>query len=202
MKLYGTPGACSLAAHIALREAELPFTYVKVDLRARMLEDGRTLAAVNPKGYVPVLEFDDGQRLTESAVVLEYIADQAPEVRLIAPQDALARYRTREWLVFTSTELHKAFGPLFNPGSSDEARAQARERVLARLAFVDEALAGNSYLVDNRYSVADIYMFVAAGWTRFVGIDIGHLGRLGPYLGRIGTRSAVQAALKAEGLVP
>lgn len=202
MKLYGTPGACSLAAHTALREAGIPFTYVKADLRTRLLEDGQSLAAVSPKGYVPVLELDDGQRLTESAVVLEYIAEQAPAADLIAPHGSMQRYRTREWLVFTSTELHKAFAPLFVPGSSDAAQAQARERILARLVFVDQQLAGQDYLVDNRYSVADIYMFVAAGWTRFVGIDISHLANLGTYLGRIGARGAVQDALKAEGLAP
>jgi glutathione S-transferase len=201
MKLYGTLGACSLAAHIALHEAGLPFDYVMVDLRSRKLADGRDLTEVNTKDYVPVLELDDGQRLTEVAVVLQYIADQAPAKCLIPAAGTLSRYRVQEWLSFVSSELHKAFGPLFMPGASDEAKAQAVTSVMARLTWVDQQLVRCDFLVGERFTVADIYLFVAASWTQFVGIDIPALTHLAPYLGRIAARPAVQAAMRAEGLL-
>ncbi|MBP3982755.1 glutathione S-transferase N-terminal domain-containing protein, partial [Acidovorax sp. JG5] len=135
MKLYGTPGSCSLAPHIALHEAGHKFDYVMADLRTRKLADGRDINSVNSKGYVPVLELDDGQRLTEVAAVLQYIADLAPEKILIPSAGTMARYRAQEWLAFISTELHKAFGPLFKPGASEQDKQQAKERVMARLSL-------------------------------------------------------------------
>ena len=200
-KLYGAPGACSLAAHIALHEAGLTFNYVPVDLRTRQASDGRSLADLNSKGYVPVLELEDGQILTEVPVVLQYIADLAPEKGLAPPAGALPRYRLQEWLSFINSELHKAFGPLFMPGASEEAKAQSRARVLQRLTWVDAQLAGRTYLVGEQFTVADVYLFVVAGWTKFTGIDVQELTRLGSYLGRIAQRPAVEAAMRAEGLV-
>ena len=200
-KLYGAPGACSLAAHIALHEAGLTFNYVPVDLRTRQTSDGRSLADLNSKGYVPVLELEDGQILTEVPVVLQYIADLAPEKGLAPPAGALPRYRLQEWLSFINSELHKAFGPLFMPGASEEAKAQSRARVLQRLTWVDAQLAGRTYLVGEQFTVADVYLFVVAGWTKFTGIDVQELTRLGSYLGRIAQRPAVEAAMRAEGLV-
>ncbi|ART47615.1 glutathione transferase GstA [Acidovorax carolinensis] len=200
-KLYGAPGACSLAAHIALHEAGLTFNYVPVDLRTRQTSDGRSLADLNSKGYVPVLELEDGQILTEVPVVLQYIADLAPEKGLAPPAGVLPRYRLQEWLSFINSELHKAFGPLFMPGASEEAKAQSRTRVLQRLTWVDAQLAGRTYLVGEQFTVADVYLFVVAGWTKFTGIDVQELTRLGSYLGRIAQRPAVEAAMRAEGLV-
>ena len=200
-KLYGAPGACSLAAHIALHEAGLTFNYVPVDLRTRQTSDGRSLADLNSKGYVPVLELEDGQILTEVPVVLQYIADLAPEKGLAPPAGVLPRYRLQEWLSFINSELHKAFGPLFMPGASEEAKAQSRARVLQRLTWVDAQLAGRTYLVGEQFTVADVYLFVVAGWTKFTGIDVQELTRLGSYLGRIAQRPAVEAAMRAEGLV-
>lgn len=200
-KLYGAPGACSLAAHIALHEAGLTFNYVPVDLRTRQTSDGRSLADLNSKGYVPVLELEDGQILTEVPVVLQYIADLAPEKGLAPPAGVLPRYRLQEWLSFINSELHKAFGPLFMPGASEEVKAQSRARVLQRLTWVDAQLAGRTYLVGEQFTVADVYLFVVAGWTKFTGIDVQELTRLGSYLGRIAQRPAVEAAMRAEGLV-
>ncbi|ART51174.1 glutathione transferase GstA [Acidovorax carolinensis] len=200
-KLYGAPGACSLAAHIALHEAGLTFNYVPVDLRTRQASDGRNLADLNSKGYVPVLELEDGQILTEVPVVLQYIADLAPEKGLAPPAGVLPRYRLQEWLSFINSELHKAFGPLFMPGASEEVKAQSRARVLQRLTWVDAQLAGRTYLVGEQFTVADVYLFVVAGWTKFTGIDVQELTRLGSYLGRIAQRPAVEAAMRAEGLV-
>lgn len=200
-KLYGAPGACSLAAHIALHEVGLTFNYVPVDLRTRQTADGRNLADLNSKGYVPVLELEDGQILTEVPVVLQYIADLAPEKGLAPPAGALPRYRLQEWLSFINSELHKAFVPLFMPGASEEAKAQSRARVLQRLTWVDAQLAGRTYLVGEQFTVADVYLFVVAGWTKFTGIDVQELTRLGSYLGRIAQRPAVEAAMRAEGLV-
>lgn len=200
-KLYGAPGACSLAAHIALHEAGLTFNYVPVDLRTRQTSDGRSLADLNSKGYVPVLELEDGQILTEVPVVLQYIADLAPEKGLAPPAGALPRSRLQEWLSFINSELHKAFVPLFMPGASEEAKAQSRARVLQRLTWVDAQLAGRTYLVGEQFTVADVYLFVVAGWTKLTGIDVQELTRLGSYLGRIAQRPAVEAAMRAEGLV-
>ncbi|MDO8293764.1 MAG: glutathione transferase GstA [Gallionella sp.] len=200
-KLYGAPGACSLAAHIALHEAGLTFNYVPVDLRTRQASDGRNLADLNSKGYVPVFELEDGQILTEVPVVLQYIADLAPEKGLAPPAGVLPRYRLQEWLSFINSELHKAFGPLFMPGASEEVKAQSRARVLQRLTWVDAQLAGRTYLVGEQFTVADVYLFVVAGWTKFTGIDVQELTRLGSYLGRIAQRPAVEAAMRAEGLV-
>jgi len=200
-KLYGAPGACSLAAHIALHEAGLTFDYVRVDLRTRQAEDGRNLDELNSKGYVPALELEDRQMLTEVPVLLRYIAELAPEKGLAPPAGTLSCYRMQEWLSFTNSELHKGFGPLFMPDAGEEAKTQSRARVLQRLTWVDAQLAGRPHLVGEQFTVADVYLFVVASWTRFVGIDISEMTRLGPYLARIARRPAVVAAMGAEGLM-
>lgn len=201
MRLYGASGSCSLAAHIALREAGVNFDYVSVDLRSRKAADGRDLAEINAKGYVPVLQFNDGQILTEVPVVLQYIADQSPEKGLLPKAATMSRYRVQEWLTFINSELHKTFGPLFIPGASEEAKTQCRAQLLKRLNWVDEQLAGRSFLVDGAFSIADIYLFVVVGWTKFVGLDIPEMTHLNAYLGRIAGRTEVQGALRAEGLI-
>ena len=201
LKLYGTFGTCSLAVHIALREAGLPFDFVMVDLQTRKTSDDRDLTALNEKGYVPVLELEDGQTLTEVPAVLQYIAALAPEKGLAPPTGTMARYRLQEWLSFINSELHKAFGPLFNPMSSEEAKAQSCAKVMERLTWVDRQLGQHTFLLGGEFTVADAYLFVAAGWTKFVGIDISELKRLGVYCGQVAGRPAVQEALRAEGLI-
>lgn len=200
MKLYYAPGACSLSPHIVLREAGLSFEMAAVNLRTGKLADGSDFKAINSKGYVPMLELDDGQRLTEGPVIVQYIADRAPEKKLAPAAGTMARYRLMEWLSFTNSELHKSFSPLFMPGTSEDAKAQSRTRLQQRFAWVDAQLAAGPYLLGDEFTVADAYLFVIAGWSGHVGVDISGLANLGAYMGRIAARPAVQAALEAEGL--
>ncbi len=201
MKLYYSPGACSLCPHIALQEAGLPFTPVLVSLQSHKLQDGTDFCTINPLGYVPVLELDNGERLREVGVIVQYIADQVPDKKLAPPNGSMERYRLQEWLTFISSELHKSFGPLFKPGVPDEYRAQVREQLQKRLTWVNGELAGKDYLLGAQFSVADCYLFTALSWTGFVQLDISGLANLQAYQARVGARPAVQAALKAEGLL-
>lgn len=196
MKYYYSPGACSLHPQITLQETGLPVDLVRVDLRAHKTQDGGDYFAVNPKGYVPSLQLDDGTVLTEGAVITQYIADQRPEARMIPPPGTLDRYRVQEWLNFIATEIHKAFAPLF--GGSDEAKEQARARVSKRLDFVARALEGRSYLVGDSFSVADAYLFNMLTWTTFTGIDLGKWPALQAFFARVRERPSVQAALAAQ----
>ncbi len=159
MKLYYSPGACSLSPHIVLHEAGLPFEAVRASTKTHKLDDGSDFYAINPKGYVPLLELDDGQRLTEGPAIVQYIADQVPDKKLVAPAGTIPRYRQMEWLNFIGTEVHKGFSPLFNPAMPDEAKKLARDRVASRLAWVDEQLAGKDYLMGEAFSVPDAYLF-------------------------------------------
>lgn len=201
MKLYYHPGACSLSPHIVLQESGLAFETASADLMAHTLEDGSDFYAVNPKGYVPVLELDDGQRLTEGPAIVQYIADQVPSKHLIPPPGTFERYRVQEWLNFVSTELHKGIGFLFNPKQPEEAKALMREKALGRLKWVDSRLEGRQYLMGEAFTVADAYLFTVTNWTGHTGIDLGGLDHLKAFMGRMGARPAVQAALKAEGLM-
>jgi len=200
-KLYYSPGACSLSPHIALREAGLPFELAMASLRTKKLADGSDLASVSPKGQVPVLEFDDGQRLTEGPAIVQWIADQAPASGLAPAAGTLARYRLQEWLNFITSELHKGFSPLFSPVMPDEAKAIARTRLADKLAWVDGQLAGKPYLMGDAFTVADGYLFTVAGWGKMVGVDIAPLPHLSAFMARVAARPAVQEALKAEGLL-
>jgi glutathione S-transferase len=200
-KLYYSPGACSLSPHIALREAGLPFDLVLASTKTKKLADGTDFNTVNSKGYVPLLELDDGQRLSEGPVIVQYIADQAPASQLAPAAGTMARYRLMEWLNFITSELHKGFSPLFNPAMPEEAKALARAKLVERLTWVDGQLAGKNYLMGDTFTVADGYLFTVAGWAKYVGVDISGLANLGAYLGRVAARPAVQAAMKAEGLI-
>jgi len=182
-------------------EAGLEYRYVTVDLQSRQADDGTKLDAVNSKGYVPVLVLESGDVLTEMAAILQYVADRVPESELAPSKDVFERYRLQEWLSFIGGELHKPFGPLFVPGSSEEAMTKGRAKVIQRLTWVDAQLPESGYLLGEKYTVADIYLFVVSGWSRYVGIDVPELKRLGAYMGRIARRPAVQAALHAEGLI-
>lgn len=201
MKLYYSPGACSLSVHITLREAGLPFDLVLASTKTHKLQDGTDYYAINPKGYVPLLELDNGERLTEVAAIQQYVADQVPEKNLAPAWGTMARYRLQEWLTFTGTELHKAYSPLFNPGSSDEIKNAAKSRINGRLAYVNDQLTGKSYLLGEAFSVADTYLYVVANWSRHVGVDLTPFPHLTAFIARMSARPAVQAALKAEGLL-
>ncbi len=201
MKLYYSPGACSLSPHIVLREAGLAFEPVLASTKTHKLQDGTDYYGINPKGYVPLLELDNGERLSEGPVIVQYIADQAPAKKLAPAAGTMARYRLQEWLNFITSELHKSFSPLFNPAMPEEAKALYRTRLGERFKWVDGQLAGKNYLMGEDFSVADAYLFVVAGWSKHVGVDISGLANLGAFMARVGARPAVQEALKAEGLL-
>ena len=202
MKLYYAPGACSLSPHIALREAGLPFELVKVDLKTKQTETGEDYRRINPNSYVPCLVLDDGRSLTEGPAIVQFIADQAPEKGLAPAAGDFARYQLQQWLNFISTEIHKSYGPLFNPAAGDDAKALARQVLQTRLTTVAEHLNHSPYLLGERFSVADIYLFVTLSWASYVGLDLAPWPALQHFAARIGQRPAVQAALHAEGLLP
>ena len=200
MKLYYSPGACSQAPHIALLETGLPFELVKVDLATKRLETGEDYEAINPKSAVPALALDDGELLTENAVILQYIADRAPDARLIPPVGTLARYRVLEWLNYIATELHKGFAPLFHP--TGEPRAHAMEAIAAKFDFVESQLGMGPYLGGAGFGIADAYLFVVLGWARVFHFDFARWPGLKAFRERMSERPAVRAALHAEGLAP
>lgn len=201
MKLYYSPGACSLSPHIALREAGLSFDLALASTKTKKLADGSDFLAINPKGQVPALQLDGGEVLTEGPAIVQYIADQAPASGLAPAAGTLARYRLMEWLNFITSELHKSFSPLFTPGTSDDAKAAAKARLMDRLGWVDTQLAGKDYLMGKQFTVADGYLFTVTNWTNFVGMDISGLTNLAAFMGRVAARPKVQEALKAEGLL-
>ncbi|MBV8033984.1 glutathione transferase GstA [Roseateles sp.] len=201
MKLYYSPVACSLSPHIVLKEAGLPFEAVLASTKTHKLADGTDYYSINPKGYVPLLELDSGERLTEGPVIVQYIADQVPERGLMPPAGTLARYRVQEWLNFITSELHKGFSPLFNPAMPEEAKALLRAKLVERFTWVDGQLAGKPYLTGEAFCVADAYLFTVTNWSQFVGVDIAGLANLGAFMERMRQRPAVQAAMQAEGLI-
>lgn len=200
MKLYYAPGACSLAPHITLREAGTAFEPVKTDIRAKKLPDGGDYLAVNPKGAVPALGLDDGDVLTENAVVLQYISDMAPSAGLI-PASGTRRYHALEWLTYVSSEVHKSFGPLWNPASGDDAKQAARDMVGKKFDFVQGQLGDKPYLTGDAFTPADAYLFVMLNWTKIHDIDLSRWPRLVEFQSRMTERPAVQAAMRAEGLI-
>lgn len=200
MKLYYSPGACSLSPHIALCEAGLPVELVRVDLSTKKTADGGDFLAVNPDGYVPVLQLDDGSLLTEGPAIVQYIADQAPAKQLAPANGSMDRYRLQSTLNFISTELHKSFSPLFNPAAVAEWKEAARKTLAERLDHLESRLAG-PFLLGEQFTVADGYLFTVLGWSKYVKFDLAPWPKLGAYLGRIAARPAVQQALKEEGLI-
>ena len=201
MKLYFSPGACSLSPHIALREAGIAFDLVPANMKTHTLADGTDFYGINSKGYVPLLELDDGERLSEGAAIVQYIADQAPESHLAPANGTMARYRLQEWLNFITSEIHKGFSPLFNPAMPVEAKTLAKDKLADRFKWLDSKLEGRSYLMGDTFSVADAYLFTTANWSKHVGLDISSLANLAAFLGRVAARPAVQAAMRAEGLL-
>ncbi|CAN5391197.1 glutathione transferase GstA [soil metagenome] len=201
MKLYYSPGACSLSPHIVLREAGLAFEPVLADLKEHKLTDGTDYYGIHSKGYVPLLELDNGERLGEGPVIVQYIADQVPEKNLAPAYGTMARYRMQEWLNFITSELHKGIGSMFNPAMPEEGKAISRARATQRLKWVDEQLAGKQYVMGDEFSLPDAYLFTVVNWCSHVGIDTKPFANLSVYMGRMAARPAVQAALKAEGLI-
>jgi len=200
MKLYYSPGACSLSPHIVLCEAGLPHALVNVDLKTKKMADGGDYLQVNGKGYVPVLELDDGQRLSEGPAIVQYLADQKPDSGLAPKSGGMERYRLQEWLNFISTEVHKQFSPLFNPGASEDWKQAARANLSRRFDWIATRLQDRPYLMGERFTVADAYLFTVLNWCAFTGIDLGRWPALKDYAARVGGRPKVQEALKAEGL--
>jgi glutathione S-transferase len=200
MKLYYSPGACSLSPHIALREAGIAFEPVLASTKSHKLQDGTDYYGINPLGYVPMLELDDGTRLREGPAIVQYVADQAPTKNLAPANGTLPRYRLQEWLTFIGTEIHKSFSPLFNPAMPEDAKKSFRDKITSRLQFVDKELAGKQYLTGDHFTVADGYLYTVSRWTKPMNIDISGLPNLTAFMARMGARPAVQEALKFEGL--
>lgn len=200
MKLYYAPGACSLAPHIVLNELGVPFETEAVNLKVHKLSDGSDFYTVNPKGYVPVLGLDDGQALTEIAAILQYLGDLKPEAKLIPAAGTMERYRVIEWLTFISSELHKSFGPLFNPALPEAARKIFLDKLVRRFELLDKHLAGKSYLMGEQYTVADAYAYTILSWKDAFKLDIGKWKDLEAYIRRNAARRQVREAVHSEKL--
>jgi len=201
MKLYYSPGACSLSPHIVLREAGLPFTLVKVDLAAKKTEDGGDYLAVNSKGAVPALQLDDGQILTEGPAIVQYLADQKPESGLAPRAGTFARYRLMEMLNYVTSEMHKGFSPLFNPKVTGEWKESTLANLAKKFDWLSTQLAGKTFLVGDSFTVADAYLFVVLGWTKPTKIDLDKWPVLAAYRANIAQRPKVAEAMRAEGLL-
>ena len=201
MKLYYSPGACSLSPHIVLREVGLDFELVLTSTKTKKLQDGTDYYTINPKGAVPLLELDNGERLTEGPAIVQYLADQAPQKHLAPAAGSWARSRLQEWLNYITSELHKGFSPLFNPAMPEEAKVLFREALVKRFAWVDTQLEGRDYLLGADFTVADAYLFTVSNWAPMVGVELGALKNLAAFRARVSARPAVQAAMKAEGLI-
>jgi glutathione S-transferase len=201
MKLYYSPGACSLSPHIVLREAGLAFEPVLASTKSHKLQDGTDYYSINPLGYVPMLELDDGTRLREGPAIVQYIADQVPTKNLAPANGTLPRYRLQEWLTFIGTEVHKQFSPLFNPAVPEEAKKVFRDKIAQRMEWIDQQLEGRDFLMGDNFSVADAYLFTVTNWAKPMNIDLSQRKNLLAWRERVAARPAVQEAMKAEGLL-
>ena len=202
MKLYYAPGACSLSPHIVARELGLPIQLQKVSTKDKTIEGGGDFWQVNPRGYVPVLELDSGERRTEGPAIVQYLADQKPEAGLAPKNGTMERYRVQEWLNFLTSEVHKQFTPLFKPNTPDEYKKIAKENLANRFNWLDQQLAGKDYLTGKQFTVADAYAFVLLGWTKPTQIDLARWPNLQAFHKRVASRPKVKEALQAEGLLP
>jgi len=201
MKLYFSPGACSLSPHIVLKEAGLAFEGVLTPTKTHQTPDGTDYYTINPLGYVPLLELDDGTRLREGPAIIQYIADQVPTKNLAPANGTLARYRLQEWLTFIGTEIHKGFSPLFNPNVPADTKTMFKDKLLQRLQWVDGELAGKQFLLGEHFSVADAYLFTTTNWAKPMNIDLSGFANIVAWRERVSARPAVQEAMKAEGLI-
>lgn len=198
MKLFYFPGACSLSPHIVLREVGATFDLVKVDLATKKTESGEDYLKINPRGYVPALQLDDGSVLVEGPAIVQYLADQNPSAGLAPAPNDRKRYELQSWLTFIGTEVHKQFSPLFNPNSVETQKTASVQALKGRFAYLEKELSARLYLMGDKFSVADVYLFVVLSWASYVKLELSP--GLQAYVGRIAGRPAVQAALKAEGL--
>ena len=200
MKLYYSPGACSLAPHIAMREAGIPVDLMKVDLKAKQY-DGGDYKQVNSKGYVPAVELGDGSVLTEAPVIMQYLADQKPDSGLAPKAGSMERYRLQEWLNFITSEMHKGMGNFFNPALTDEWRKAVTDRLNLRCDWLAKQLEGKQYVMGDKFTIADAYLFTILNWAGPSKFDLSKWPAITDYQKRVAQRPKVQEALKAEGLV-
>ena len=201
MKLYYSPGACSLSPHIVARELGLPVRMQKIDNKAKTVDGGGDYWQVNGKGYVPALQLDDGQVLTEGPAIVQYLADRKPEAGLAPKNGTPERYRLQEWLNFLTAEIHKSFSPLFRPNTPEEYKTISKENLGKRFDWLDKQLAGKDFLMGKQFSVADAYLFVLLGWNKPLGIDLSRWPNLSAYHARVAARPKVKEAMMAEGLI-
>lgn len=201
MKLYYFPGACSLSPHIVAREAGIELEIEKVDTGARRTASGADFLSINPRGAVPVLELDNGERLTEGAAIVQYLADLKPDSRLAPPNGTFARYRLQEMLNFISSEVHKSYSPLFNPATDDAVRSECKRKLTAHYAWLESRLAAQPWLVGDHFTAADAYLFTVTNWASHVGFDLSGFPALAAFQQRVAARPQVQAALTEEGLL-
>ena len=201
MKLYYSPGACSLSVHITLIEAGMAFTPIAAPTKTHQLPDGTDYYSINPLGYVPLLELNDATRLTEGPAIVQYIADQVPEKNLAPANGTVARAQMQGWLNFIGTELHKGFSPLFSPTTPTDFKPIVIEKLLSRFKWVDEQLAGKKYLMGDAFSVADPYLFNVSNWAPLVKVDLSSFANIATFREHMRERPAVQAAMRAEGLM-
>jgi len=200
MKLYFSPGACSLSPHIVAHELGIPLTLEKVDTATKKTHDGRDFWKINPKGYVPALELDNGEILTEGPAIVQYLADKNPAANLVPASGTLERYRMQEMLGYINSEIHKAYSPLFNPKTSSELREEREAYLRRRYGLLEKLLAGKTYLFGDQFTIADAYLFTVTSWARFLKLDLSDFPNLLAFQARVATRPAVQAAMAAEGL--
>lgn len=200
MKLYFSAGACSLAPHIVARELGIPLELVKTDTKTKKTAAGEDFYAINPKGYVPALQLDDGQVLTEGPVISQYLADSKPDARLVPPSGTMERYRLLEVLGYLNSEIHKTYSPMFNPAITPEVRAERQEYLKKRYALVEQWLEKGPYLFGDGFTIADAYLFTLTNWSKFVQLDLSGFPKLLEFQKRVAARPAVIEALKAEGL--
>jgi glutathione S-transferase len=201
MQLYFSPGACSLASHIAAREAGVPIELKRADTKTKKLEDGSDYFAINSKGAVPALRLDNGQVLTEGPVILQYIADQKPESNLAPKAGTLERYRVQEWLNYLTSEVHKTFSPLWNPANDPAVKEYALTNLKKKFDWINAQLAGKKYLTGESFTVADAYLFTLMNWTNGLAIDLTPWPALKEFQARVAARPKVQEAMAAEGIL-
>ncbi len=201
MKLYFSPGACSLSPHIVLQESGLKFDAEKVDLATKKTAKGKDFTKVNPKGYVPALVTDEGDVITEGPAIVQFIADRVPRKKLAPKNGTIERTRLQEWLNFISTEVHKQLGPFFSQATPDDYKTILKDKLAGRFDLLEKHFKKNKYVLGDEFSVADAYLFTVLGWPKYVGIDLSQYKAIGKYLQRVAERPAVQSAMKAEGLI-
>ncbi|QSQ13111.1 glutathione transferase GstA [Myxococcus landrumensis] len=201
MKLYFAPGACSLSPHIVAREAGIDLQFTKVDTQTKAMEGGGDFWKVNPKGYVPALEFEPGDVLTEGPAIVQYLGDQRPASGLVAPAGSRERYQQQEMLGYINSELHKTYSPLFSPATPDATREERKAYLQKRYKLIEERLAGRAYLFGDTFTAADAYLFTVTRWAKFVQLDLSGFPNVLAFQERVAARPAVREALKAEGLL-